>query len=855
MNNNIQLFNIAPNIPKELNFLERLSYNMWWCWHFDAIDLFRRINPTLWKKVNGNTRAFLSMIPQAELEALADNSGFIRHLKRVQYSFDRDVTKLIDKSDAHKLENRKVIYFSLEYGIHESVRLFSGGLGVLAGDHLKAASDLRVPMVAVGLLYRQGYFRQFLDHSGWQNERYPENEIHMMPVTRVVDKDNNPVTVSFKLLDKMLYAAVWKLEVGNVPLILLDTEIPENPPEFQEITWRLYGGDKRMRLHQELLLGIGGYKALIEMGIEPSVCHMNEGHAAFLNVARISHLVNDLGLEPDVAIEIAWRSNIFTTHTPVPAGNEVFDIGLLKPYLEALSDELCIGVDRFINWGVPISQRNKANELCMTILGLRMSNYSNGVSKLHGQVAREMWQHLWPTRQLDEIPITHITNGVHLASWIAERKKIIMDHYLNPDWLESPVDEGIINAVDNIPDEELWYSHEMCRQTLIRNARQCYKKQLRFRKASIQGAFKTKNILSEDVLSIGFARRFATYKRATLLLRDRDRLKALLTDTNRPVQIIFAGKAHPADDAGKSFIQQIVQFAESENLTHRLVFLEDYDIGLARTLVQGVDVWLNTPERPQEASGTSGMKAAINGVLNCSILDGWWDEAYAIHKDAGWEIASGESFDNVNDRDDVEAQVLFNLIENEIIPHFYDRSEGDIPYRWVKMMKESIKMGISEFSSRRMVSEYNEKFYKPAAESHAKLIVNNAELARKVVSEKNRYIEHLDAVKIKQPIVDNEMINVHVGDVFKVSTEVFLGELKPEEVDVEVYYGPVNAQNAIQHCNVEVMGMAKDLGNGMYKYEYDLTCIDPGRFGLTARVTPKGNSWDNSVPGFVKWAD
>lgn len=853
--NNIQLFNIAPNIPEELRFLETLSFNMWWCWHFDAIDLFRRINPTLWKKVNGNTRAFISMIPQAELESLANNSGFIRHLKRVQYSFERDVTKLNEKSEAHKLENRNIVYFSLEYGIHESVRLFSGGLGVLSGDHLKAASDLRIPIVAVGLLYRQGYFRQFLDHGGWQNERYPENELHLMPVKRVLDKNNNPLTVSLKLLDKTLYAAVWKLEVGNVPLILLDTEIPENPPEFQEITWRLYGGDKRMRLHQELLLGIGGYNALIQMGIEPAVCHMNEGHAAFMNVARLAHLVNGMGLEPDVAVEIVWRSNIFTTHTPVPAGNEVFDVALVRPYLEALKDDLCVSVERFINWGVPISMRNKSSELCMTILGLRMSNYSNGVSKLHGKVAREMWQHLWPTRPLDEIPIEHITNGVHLASWIAERNKIIMDHYLNPDWLESPVDEDTVNAVDNIPDEELWYSHEMCRQGLIRYARQCYKKHLRFRKNSIQSSFKTKNILTEDILTVGFARRFATYKRATLLLRDRDRLKALLTDPSRPVQIIFAGKAHPADDAGKSFIQQIVQFAESEDLSHRLVFLEDYDIGLARSMVQGVDVWLNTPERPQEASGTSGMKAAINGVLNCSILDGWWDEAYADFKDVGWEIASGESFDNTEDRDNVEAQVLFNLIENEIIPCFYDRSENDIPYRWVRMMKESIKMGISAFSSRRMVEEYNRKFYMPALKYHGELIADNAALARQVVKEKNRYIEHLDLVKIKHPVVDNEMVNVHVGDIFKVSTEVFLGELRPEEVDVEVYYGPVDVQNNIMSSNVRVMKKLEDLGKGLYRYGYDITCDNPGRFGLTARVTPKGHSWDNSVPGFMRWAE
>ena len=849
---NIQLFNIAPNIPDELKFLERLSYNMWWCWNYDAIELFRRINPALWRNVQGNTRAFLSTIHQEQLEELANNSGFIRHLKRVKFAFDREVESVL-QDPQENIARRRVAYFSLEYGIHESVRLYSGGLGVLAGDHLKAASDMKLPVVAVGLLYRQGYFRQFLDHSGWQNERYPENEIHRMPITRVLDKDGSELTISFKLLDRELVAAVWKLEVGNIPLILLDTEIPQNPPEFQEITWRLYGGDKRMRLHQELLLGIGGYKALVKMGYDPAVCHMNEGHAAFMNVARISHLVHDMGVDPDTAVEIVWRSNVFTTHTPVPAGNEVFDIGLIRPYLEALREDVCVDVDRFISWGVPIEMRNRAHELSMTVLGLRMSNYSNGVSKLHGEVAREMWQHLWPSRPLDEIPIIHITNGVHLGSWVAERNKIIFDHYLNPDWLDNPEDPKILESVDNIPDEELWYAHEMCRQALIRHARSRFKRQLKFRNSTLRESIHNKNILSEDILTIGFARRFATYKRATLLLRDRERLKALLSDPKRPVQIVFAGKAHPADDAGKSFIQQIVQFAENEGLSHRLVFLEDYDIGLARYLVQGVDVWLNTPARPQEASGTSGMKAAINGVLNCSILDGWWCEGY--NKNCGWAISSGESFENTEDRDFIEAEVLYNLLETEIVPCFYDRVEGDLPVRWVKMMKESIKMGVGRFASRRMVREYNSTFYEPALKSYDSLMDKNAAFAKKLVRDKSRYIQYLGAVKVDSPRMDREVNNMHVGDVFKITAKIFLGELKPEEVDVEAYFGPVDAQNNILCSNVVTMNLMESQGGGNYLYEHDLTCQNPGRFGLTARVTPAGHTWDHSVPGFVRWAD
>ncbi|MDD3119046.1 MAG: alpha-glucan family phosphorylase, partial [Victivallales bacterium] len=567
------------------------------------------------------------------------------------------------------------------------------------------------------------------------------------------------------------------------------------------------------------------------------------------------HLVHDRGLDPDVAVEVVWRSNVFTTHTPVPAGNEVFDIGLVRPYLEAMKKDVCVDVDRFINWGVSIDMRNKSHEICMTILGLRMSNYSNGVSQLHGHVAREMWKHLWPGRKLDEIPITHITNGVHLSSWIAERNKIIYDHYLNPDWLDSPGDAKVVESIDNIPDEELWYAHEMCRQSLVRQARQRFRKQFKFRNIHVRQGVQNKNLLSDDVLTVGFARRFATYKRATLLLRDKERLKALLTDPKRPIQLIFAGKAHPADDAGKSFIQQIIQFAENENLSHRLVFLEDYDIGLARYLVQGVDVWLNTPARPQEASGTSGMKASINGVLNCSILDGWWDEAYRAHRNAGWAITSGELFDNVEERDSMEAQVLFHLLENEIIPCFYDRAEGDIPIRWVKMMKEAIKMGIGKFSSGRMVAEYNSRFYGAGVSYYEELMADNAAAAVRLVQDKNRFIKYLGAVKVVPPTIGNDISNMHVGDSLVLHSEVFLGELSPDEVDVEIYYGPVDAQNNIVGSNSAVMKQLENKGNGSYIYECVLDCRIPGRFGLTARVKPCSDTWEHSVPGFVKWAE
>jgi starch phosphorylase len=843
---NVQLYNVAPKIPEELKFLERLSYNIWWSWHPEAIELFLRINPNLWKSIGGNSRKFLSMVPQTRLEELAADKGYLRQLKRVQAEFERQIEPDLG------IQKRRVAYFSMEFGIHESIRLYSGGLGVLAGDHLKAASDVNLPIVGVGLLYRQGYFRQFLDRNGWQIERYPENEIHNMPIVRACDENNEEVFVSVKLLNRELVASVWIMKVGNIPLLLLDTELPQNPPEFREITGRLYGGDRRMRLEQELLLGIGGFHALLKLGYEPAICHMNEGHAAFLSLARIAHLIKDKGFDPETALEIVWRSNIFTTHTPVPAGNEVFNITLLKPYLEALRDDIGLDVDRMINWGIPVGSRNQSNEMGMTILGLRMANYSNGVSRLHGEVARKMWMHLWPGRAIDEIPIKHVTNGVHIATWVSNRKKAVFDRYLGMDWCFRPDKKQLKKSMATVPDEELWMAHELCRHNLIRKARNLVQQHIKCRRYESCDMYQVKNFLDPDILTVGFARRFATYKRGTLLLRNPERLKALLTDNDRPIQLIFAGKAHPADEAGKSLIQQLVQFAQDPTVRSRIVFLEDYDMALARTMIQGVDVWLNTPRRPQEASGTSGMKAAANGVLNCSILDGWWDEAWDHNN--GWAILGDENYEDPEDCDNFESHNLFNLLEKEIIPCFYERTEGDLPLRWIKMMKEAIVMALCDFSSARMVGQYNEFFYKPALEAHDHLLENNAAFARALVQDKARFIDNYDKISIEYPEVSKDLNNVHVGDSFEVKTKVYLNELKPEDVDVQVYYGQVNTHNEIVHSHTDTMELAEDKGKGYYIYRHEIKCSQSGRFGLTARITPTGKNWKNSVPGFICWA-
>lgn len=847
------LYTVAPKIPEKLSFLETLSNNMWYSWNHDAFDLFRRLDAVKWKANRANPKRMLYELPQLRLEEAAADDSFLDHLNKVKSEFEKNVSDHL--KDVPPLSpKRHIAYFSLEYGIHESIRLYSGGLGVLAGDHLKSASDMKLPLVGIGLLYRQGYFRQTLDQHGWQHEQYPENEIPAMPITRALDTDGNEVTIRLRLLDQEVTIIVWQLMVGTVPLLLLDTEVPENPPPLREITWRLYGGDKQLRLHQELLLGIGGYRALIALGYEPRVCHMNEGHAAFLSLARVTHLMETKGLDMDSAIEIVWRSNVFTTHTPVPAGNEVFDLSLLRPYLEALAPELKMDVNRIIGWGQPPVANPTPHELSMTVLGLRMAHYSNGVSKLHGEVARGMWKHLWPGRPEDEITIEHITNGVHVPSWVATPKRQIFDRYLGSSWGAIENQKELEELINHIPDEALWRAHEMARSVVIRLARQKMAWQLTKQSATSQEILHAKTFLDRDALTIGFARRFATYKRATLLLSDPDRLRALLSDPDRPVQFLFAGKAHPADNEGKRLIQELINFAKCEGLQHRLLFLGNYNIRVARAMVQGVDLWLNTPRRPQEASGTSGMKAAINGVLNCSIMDGWWVEGFESNPQSGWAIPSREDIHDYETRDTMEAQALYNLLENEIVPTFYDRPGGDLPLKWIQMMKESIKMSLRQFASDRMVGEYNDKFYLKATKAYDKLTADDSKLARELGPAKIRNRKLHSAVRLEYPQIEDGVAHMHVGHTFKVTTRIALGTLTPEEVDVEVYYGPVDAQNVIIQSNRQPMQMVEDLGDGNYLYTAEIISRQTGRFGLSARVTPAGKTWRNRIPGIITWA-
>lgn len=847
--NGIHLYNVAPAIPPEIDFLETLSMNLWWSWNHDAIELFRRIDPKAWKQSGHNPVAFLTLIPQQRFEELTDDDGFLTHLDQVRDRFETEVIKK-EKSHAASSPN-SVAYFSLEYGIHESLRLYAGGLGCLAGDHLKAASDIGLDLVAVGLLYRNGYFQQYLRDDGWQQESYQENEIQLLPLKRAYNDQNQPVRVSLPMPDGRLYADVWRLDVGRVKLYLLDSNIVENKTDLRKITGRLYEGDRQMRLRQELLLGIGGFRALIELGYSPSACHMNEGHAAFLCLAHIEHFMKSRGLDLESALQVLQRTNIFTTHTPVPAGNEYFTVDLVKPHLEALKEEMGIDSDEVISWGQP--ENDKHSNLCMTILGLRMSQFSNGVSRLHGEVERKMWRNLWTQCPEDEVPITHVTNGVHVMSWLSGDNAQLFDKYLGPEWRDNPADADVLKRISQIPDDELWKAHELGRARLIREARDIAEKQYAVRNAAKSEISRIKSVLNYDALTIGFARRFASYKRATLLLSDPARLEALLTNKEYPVQIIFSGKAHPADDVGKNLIKQIIEFAKNPSVRQKIIFLENYDIRISRYMAQGVDVWLNTPRRPQEASGTSGMKAAVNGVVNVSILDGWWDEGYS--PECGWAIGKGEVYEDMEYQDSIESQAIYNLLENEVIPRFYDRQESGIPIAWTKMMKASMKMAMEYFTSHRMIMEYKKNFYEPVKKAFFALTADSSTLVHDLVNQRRRFMDFWKDIVVHKPVLDKDISALHVGDKFVVITVVELGEIKPEEVDVEVYFGPVDPDNCICKSKTARMQVIEDKGDGKYIYRQEVVCDSTGRYGFTTRVIPSGPDWKTDMPGFITWAD
>ncbi len=846
----ILTYQIYPSIPKELAFLEVLSRNLWWCWKQDAITLFRRVEPQIWIESRGNPIHLLSNVSQVRLEELAEDDSFLAHLQRVKDRYKKRVADNVEPSNSLYEKMGPVAYFSMEFGVNENIPIFAGGLGVLAGDYLKAASNMALPLVGVGLLYRKGYFRQYLDQEGLQQEEYPEIEFYHLPLERARDPQGNEITISITGPDGEIYAFVWKVQVGRTPLFLLDTNLPENTPEARGITARLYVGEPKIRLAQEVLLGIGGMRALAAMNIFPSVCHMNEGHSAFSAMERLALFMERYHIDLKTALQIVPRCTVFTTHTPVAAGHDSFPADLVKPWIRPLQERLGAGEEEILSWGQP-ADLGKDAPFYMCILGLRMSQYRNGVSRLHGRTARKMWAHHWAGRPEEEIPISHVTNGMHVSTFISQEIWPLFERYLGPEWYMSSRRPENIDRIDEIYDDEFWRAHEMSRSRLIRTCRGLLKQQYERRNAPKSAIDKIEAVLNPEVLTIAFARRFAAYKRAHLLLQDPGRLATILNNETRPVQIVFAGKAHPQDKKGKEIIKRLIEFIRRPEIRQHAVFIEGYDMALARSLVQGADVWLSTPRRPFEACGTSGMKAAINGVLNVSIFDGWWCEGYS--EERGWRIGSGEEYVDYDYQDTTESQALYNVLENEVIPCFYEKQEGELPKRWIQMMKASMKMAMKDFCSLRMVGEYEERYYIPIIHRLKTLLKKNGLEARNLALQEKRLNNLWKNIRIGLP-VQTRKGPFRVGDSFEVAAEVSLGELNPEEVSVELYNGHMKAVDALEGISTIPMTVVEHFGNGNYGYGCQVPCRLSGRYGFTVRATPAGDDYFKFLPRLITWS-
>ncbi len=824
--------------------MNELAYNILWSWEPVIRALFRRLDPLLWRESGYNPVIMLGRISQSALEKVAADPRYLALYKQACERHDANIRKERQAGD-----DRLIAYFSTEYGLTECLPIYSGGLGVLSGDHLKSSSDLDLPLVGVGMLYQMGYFRQVLNPDGWQQERYPVNDFYSLPVTPVLKQDCSELKVEIKLPGGPVKIQVWQMNVGRVKLYLLDTNISDNAnPQDRSITDLLYGGDVDKRIRQEIVLGIGGLRALKKLGLEPTVFHMNEGHSAFLALERIRVLMQEQKLSFEEALGASRQNNVFTTHTPVPAGIDLFDPGMMHHYFQEYCAEMGIGFDQLMALG----RRNPFDpheKFSMAILALKTSAYRNAVSKLHRQISQEMWHDLWPQLPDWEVPITSVTNGVHLPSWLNGDLAVLYDQYLAPDWRERSWDPEVWQQAAEIPDEELLEVRRRRKRRLIQFIRDRQYAAAARRKASAAELRHAQEVLDPNAFTIGFARRFATYKRVTLLFRDIDRLKRILCNKDRPVQIIIAGKAHPHDQPGKAQIREIIQYSRDPDLWRHIVFLEDYDMKVAREMVQGVDLWLNTPRRGEEACGTSGMKAGINGVLNLSILDGWYDEAY--EKSGGWAI--GDREDYVEDQDAIHASSIYYLLENEIAPLFYERREQGVPREWMRRVKQSIINLSPQFDCRRMAAEYAAQLYAPAHQAYQDLKQADFRKARDRASWNSRIREVWDRVRFIEtgPAPVGPVLS---GYPVPVRAAVDLAGLTPGDVRVEVVVGRVGSSGHLE--DTEVMLLPPKESNGAVAiFESEVVPRHTGRLGYALRISPNHHDDPLTRPcsALLKW--
>lgn len=845
-------FTVVAELPEPLQPLRELASNLWWTWNHAARNLFLRISNERSLKARVNPTELINSLSSQEIAKLEKDKGFLSQLEVITQSFEQyRKSRTWWATETESPPDMRISYFSLEFGLHESLLLYAGGLGVLAGDHLKAVSDLGVPLVAVGLLYYEGYFSQYLNADGWQQESYPRINMTRQPISPALDRNGNQVSVTIDIGGTNLVIKAWKVDVGLVPLYLLDTNVDENELRYRAITSRLYGGDTHSRIQQEMVLGIGGYRILKALDIHPDVYHMNEGHSAFLALEQMKDLVRNEHLNFEEALLGVRAANLFTTHTPVPAGNDVFPRELIEHYLGAHARDLGVKNDSLLRLG-RVDENNNNEPFSMTVLALKTSSRANGVSKLHGHVSRKLWQGLWPGLPLDESPIKSVTNGIHTATFTGRDMADLYDRYLGPSWRNQTALAETWEGVDLIPDEELWRIRARSRSILVTYCRDKIRGQLIKRGAGRAEIEQAGQELNPEALTIGFARRFATYKRAALVLQDIDRIIRLVSVPDKPVQFIFSGKAHPADNLGKELIARLVHAQRRPELHGRLVFIEDYDMNVARRMVQGVDVWLNNPRRPLEACGTSGMKVATNGGLNLSVLDGWWYEAFDGNN--GWSIGRGEEYEDRGYQDEVESRSIYDLLEREVIPLFFDREENGVPVKWIQAVKHSIRSIAPAFSASRMVADYAQEFYAPIGKNHRETVKCGYQNIREACQKIAQFRKHWHELSIIHVETSNGD-HLAIGRSLPVRVTAQLGPFSPDEVAVEIRHGSLDVTGQIHGSKINRLLRGQPSSkSGVYVFEGELANDHAGNFGFSVRLVPViHGSPDATVPGLITW--
>ena len=844
---------VNPQLPKRIGKLSEIANNLWWSWNTEFLRLFKIIDRDLWETCEKNPVKFLKRVSQDRLEAVVENTDFLREYDRLAKEFDDYVTSKNTWFSNKYPENKKdlIAYFSAEYGLDQTIPIYSGGLGILSGDHLKSASDLGIPLVAVGLLYKNGYFHQKINGNGEQETEYNNIELSNLPINPVKDENGEELKIYVKFEKRKVYLKVWQINVGRIKLYLLDSDIDENTPEDREVTLRLYGGDQEMRIKQEIILGMGGTNLLTRaLGLNPTVYHMNEGHSAFLILELIKNIIKEKKVSFEVAKDIASSKTVFTTHTPVPAGNDIFPIGLVEKYFKEFWPRLGLDREEFLKLGMkPCTELEPGFN--MGIFALKVAGKKNGVSKLHGAVSRELFGDVWPEIAANESPITYVTNGIHTCSWLAPSLKELYNKYLIPYWQDNIYKDEVWENINNIPNQELWGIHQKRKQKLFDIVKENTTNRLRKSGYSYEEINEITSKLNPNALTIGFTRRFATYKRATLIFKDLERITQILNNADRPVQLIFAGKAHPADKEGQDLIKRIHEISMMPQFKGKIFLLENYNIAMSRYLVSGVDVWLNNPRRPMEASGTSGQKASVNGVINFSVLDGWWAEGY--NQENGWTIGTNAEFTSYEEQDIADSQSMYRTLEEKIIPTYYEKDENGISEKWMKIMKNSITSTGGKYSTSRMLVDYTNNLYIPLCNLTKKYYENIDNVAEFNLWKKNLYTNWKD-IKITQKNNLNN-ITMDAGNNIDVKCEVQLPNVDVSNVMAQCYYGKILDNGIVENVSIIPMKLSsKNEENKTYEYTAKIELKTGGNYGYTFRVMPKHEMLlDSENLNLVKW--